>query len=261
MKKSYFTLFLFIILFSNFELKAQKKKKMSKFDTLVTISTQFGDMKILLYEKTPKHRQNFLKLAKEGFYNNLLFHRVIKNFMIQGGDPDSKNAPAGAQLGAGRSAPKYRVDAEFLPEFFHKKGVIAAARDDNEQKASSSTQFYIVQGKKLNDIEIESSKKRSGAVYTDEQVKIYKEIGGTPFLDQNYTVYGEVVQGIETIDKIAQVAKDGNDRPEKDVQMQVSIKRMSKKKITKEFGFQYEENTTKTDDKKKKKEIIEKPKE
>ncbi len=241
MKNTNFIVFFLIISFTNLELIAQKKKKMSKFDTLVTISTQFGDMKVLLYEKTPKHRQNFLKLAKEEFYNNLLFHRVIKNFMIQGGDPDSKNAPAGKMLGAGTSAPKYKVDAEFFPDLFHKKGVIAAARDGNAEKASSSTQFYIVQGKKLNDAEIEGSKIRSGAIYTEEQIKIYKEIGGTPFLDQNYTVYGEVVQGIEIIDKIAEVATDGSDRPDKDVQMQVSIKKMSKKKITKEFGYKYEE--------------------
>ncbi|TAG88645.1 MAG: peptidylprolyl isomerase, partial [Bacteroidetes bacterium] len=183
--------------------------------------------------------------AKEGLYNNLLFHRVIKGFMIQGGDPDSKNAPAGAMLGAGTSAPKYKVDAEFFPDLFHKKGVIAAARDGNPEKASSSTQFYIVQGKKMNDNEIEATKKRSGATYTEEQIKTYKEVGGTPFLDQSYTVYGEVVQGIEVIDKIAAVATDRNDRPEKDVQMQVTIKRMSKKKITKEFGYKYPEEEQK----------------
>jgi peptidyl-prolyl cis-trans isomerase B (cyclophilin B) len=244
MKNTYFiSIFLCLFVINN-NIFAQKKKKISKYDTLVTISTQFGEMKIILYEKTPKHRQNFLKLAKEGFYNNLLFHRVIKNFMIQGGDSDSRNAVAGVPLGMGNSNPKYKIDAEFFPDLFHKKGALAAARDGNPAKASSSCQFYIVQGKKYTKEELERTKGRSNATYTPEQEKIYETLGGTPFLDQNYTVYGEVIQGIEVIDKIADVPTNPSlgDRPEKDVQMQVSIKKMSKKKITKLFGYQYPQN-------------------
>lgn len=219
-------------------LQAQKKPKKSKKDYLITVSTILGDMQLILYEKTPKHRENFLKLVQEGFYNDLLFHRVIDGFMIQGGDPDSKNAKPGQRLGSGGL--DYRVDAEFDPAFIHKKGALAAARDNNPKKASSSCQFYIVQGKKATDQELASFEKRNNITYSDEQKKIYNEIGGTPFLDQNYTVYGEVIKGLEVIDKIAIVKKDRTDRPTSDVKMTITAQKMSKKKITKLYGYQYQ---------------------
>ena len=213
--------------------KKEKKAKISKSDFIVVLSTQFGDVKLLLYEETPKHRENFLKLVKEGFYNNLLFHRVIKEFMIQGGDPESKNAVPDKRLGSGGLP--YKIDAEFNPKFIHKKGALAAARDNNPQKASSSCQFYIVQGKKISDAELANKK------YTDKQKEIYKSIGGTPFLDNNYTVFGEVLSGLEIIDKIAQQETDpSTNRPRKDVQMSMKIEKLSKKKITKLYGYLYE---------------------
>lgn len=193
-------------------------------ETLVKISTSFGDMVVKLYNETPKHRDNFIKLTKEGFYNDLLFHRVIQDFMIQGGDPDSRNAPAGKQLGSG--GPGYTIPAEFRPNFYHKKGALSAARQGdqvNPTKASSGSQFYIVQGKPATDSELQMIAQQLGIAYTPEQINTYKTIGGTPFLDQNYTVFGEVISGLEVIDKIAAVQKGPADRPVKDIKMQVTI--------------------------------------
>jgi len=181
------------------------------------IHTEYGDMKGVLYNETPLHRDNFVKLAKSGFFNGLLFHRVIQGFMIQGGDPDSKNAKPGQQLGAG--TPGYTVPAEFNPAFIHKKGALSAARQAdqvNPKKASSGSQFYIVQGKKQNAATL-------GANYTEEQKKIYSTVGGTPFLDGNYTVFGEITEGLDVIDKIAAVQKDQSDRPLKDIKMTIKI--------------------------------------
>ena len=197
-----------------------------------------GDMQLILYEATPKHRENFLKLANEKFYDGLLFHRVIKNFMIQGGDPKSKDAKPGQRLGSGGL--DYRVDAEFDTTIIHKKGALAAARDGNPKKASSSCQFYIVEGKKATDQELEAIERRNNITYTEEQKKIYKEIGGTPFLDQNYTVYGELIDGMDVLEKIAGVKKDAADRPKEDVKMTITVKKMSKKKISKLYGYQYQ---------------------
>lgn len=188
-------------------------KKVVKFE----ISTDYGVMKGILYNETPQHRDNFVKLAKQGFYNGTLFHRVIQGFMIQGGDPDSKNAKPGQPLGMG--GPGYNVPAEFNKSFIHKKGALAAARTGdamNPQKASSGSQFYIVQGKPVPAAQL-------GAGYTPEQKKIYETIGGTPFLDNNYTVYGEITEGLDVIDKIAAVQKGEGDRPTKDVKMTVKI--------------------------------------
>ena len=198
-------------------------------DTLVTdkdrskdvlMVTSMGDIRIRLSDSTPLHRDNFLKLVKKKFYDSLLFHRVIENFMIQGGDPDSKNAEPGMPLGNGGLG--YRVPAEFRKTLFHKKGVIAAARDNNPEKASSSTQFYITQGKVFTNESLDSlSRARlNGRVFTDEERRVYTTIGGVPHLDQNYTVFGEVISGIEVIDRIAAVetstGKD-KDRPIDDV--------------------------------------------
>ena len=182
----------------------------------VKIVTDSGTMIVKLYDSTPLHRDNFVKLVKQGFYDSLLFHRVIPGFMIQGGDPQSKNAPAGTMLGNGGSDMQ-RIPAEFRTSLIHKRGALAAARDGNPEKASSACQFYIVQGKKLTDPELE------GRNYTEEQKNIYKTEGGTPFLDQNYTVFGEVESGMEVIDKIASVKKDQADRPIGDVHMHMEM--------------------------------------
>lgn len=188
--------------------------------TMVIISTSYGDMKVKLYDETPQHRDNFIKLAKEGFFDGLLFHRVIQQFMIQGGDPNSKNAQPGQQLGAG--GPGYTVPAEFNPNFIHKKGALSAARQGdqvNPKKASSGSQFYIVQGRQASAQDLS----RSGIRYTPEQIAIYTEVGGTPFLDQQYTVFGEVVEGLDVIDKIAAVRTAPGDRPIEDVKFSVKV--------------------------------------
>src|SRR6185436_13713259 len=160
---------------------------------------------IRLSDSTPLHRDNFLKLVKTGYYDSVLFHRVIKNFMIQGGDPESKHAPSGVGLGNG--GPSYRVPAEFRQTLFHKKGVIAAARNDNPQKASSGSQFYIVQGKIFTDAGLDSLETiRLKTKIPEERRAVYKTIGGTPHLDVlGYTVFGEVIKGLDVVDKIAAV--------------------------------------------------------
>ena len=199
---------------------SQKTKKQTK----VSISTSYGDMTLVLYNETPKHRDNFIKLVKDGFYDGTLFHRVIQGFMIQGGDPDSKTAKKGQMLGNG--GPGYTVPAEFNKKFYHKRGALSAARMGdgiNPQKASSGSQFYIVQGKKYDRKNLEGMGKRSGAAYTDEQIKVYETEGGTPQLDMNYTVFGEVIEGFDVIDKIAAVAKGRSDRPKEDVKMTMKI--------------------------------------
>ena len=208
-------------------LSAQKdstiKKKDRKRDVLM--QTTMGDMVIRLSDSTPLHRDNFLKLVKVGYYDSILFHRVIKNFMIQGGDPNSKRAAAGKPLGNG--GPGYTVPAEFRKTLFHKKGVLAAARmgdNVNPTKASSGSQFYIAQGKVFTDAGLDSVETFSlnGRKIPAEQREVYKTIGGTPHLDQGYTVYGEVVKGLDVIDKIAAVqtskAQD-RDRPLQDVRI------------------------------------------
>ncbi|WP_240743176.1 peptidylprolyl isomerase [Ilyomonas limi] len=196
---------------------------------LAEISTNYGNMVVKLYDSTPLHRNNFIKLVKEGFYDSLLFHRVIDSFMIQGGDPESKNAPDSVQLGAGE-APGSRIPAEFNSNYFHKKGALAAARDDNPEKASSNCQFYIVQGKQYNDtslnmMECQIRNENPGFSFTEEQRKVYNTVGGTPFLDQNYTVFGEVIKGLEVIDKIAALPRDTNDRPLQNVRMSIRMLR------------------------------------
>ncbi len=246
-----------------------------KTNTMIQISTSYGNITVKLYDETPLHRDNFIKLVKQGFYNDLLFHRVIKDFMIQGGDPQSKNAPAGKQLGAGDVG--YTIPAEFAyPKYYHKKGALAAARQGdqvNPKKASSGCQFYIVEGKTYNDKEIEQLENRmlntakqtrfyqlanehsdeiknlrikkdsvgieklqnqlisqlesefaNKSYKMPEQMKNdYKTIGGTPFLDNEYTVFGEIVEGMEVIDKIAAVEKNASDRPKQDIKMTVKI--------------------------------------
>jgi len=206
----------------------------------VKIKTSKGECIIMLYNQTPKHRDNFLKLSREGFYNGTLFHRVIKEFMIQGGDPDSKTAKPGQTLGEGDL--KYRIEAEFRDSLFHKKGVLAAARDNNPQKESSASQFYIVQGKKWTDTTLDDvqMKRMNGRIIPESQRKVYKELGGSPHLDQNYTVFGEVVSGIEMVDAIAGVKTGNSDRPVEDVSMMVSVlKKGEARKIEKKLNLKH----------------------
>ena len=214
---------------------AQKK---SKKDYLVTITTEFGVMHAILHDQTPKHKANLIALADTGFYNGTLFHRTIENFMIQGGDPQSKKARAGQALGDGDVG--YQVPAEFDEKLFHKKGALAAARDNNPAKASSGCQFYIVQGKKFTDDELAVQEKRAARKLTDAQKQVYKTLGGTPHLDGNYTVFGEVIKGLEVLDTIARQPRDNRDRPQKDIPMHVKVEKMSKKKIAKLYGYAFE---------------------
>ena len=212
-RTSLFVLVLTILL--NVTAMAQKKstEKVIKF----VIHTEFGDMKGFLYNETPKHRDNFVKITKEGKLTGTLFHRIISGFMIQGGDPDSKTAKPGQQLGAGDAG--YTVPAEFNPALIHKKGALAAARQGdnvNPKKASSGCQFYIVEGQKHPASSLP-------AKYTAEQKKIYETIGGTPQLDGGYTVYGEITEGLDVIDKIANVDRDQSDRPRKDIKMTIKL--------------------------------------
>jgi cyclophilin family peptidyl-prolyl cis-trans isomerase len=202
----------------NFEASSQTKTSQNvvKF----VIHTDYGDMKGFLYNETPQHRDNFKKNVEQGYYDGLLFHRVISGFMIQGGDPDSRTAKAGQRLGSG--GPGYTVPAEINPALIHKKGALSAARTGdqvNPQKASSGSQFYIVQGKKQTASQLSQGPMK----YTDAQKQTYETIGGTPFLDGGYTVFGEISEGLEVIDKIAAVQKDASDRPVQDVKMTIKI--------------------------------------
>lgn len=240
-------------------------------DIIVDIATSMGDIKVRLYGDTPKHRDNFVKLANEGFYDGVLFHRVINEFMVQTGDPDSKNAAKGAQLGSG--GPEYTIDAEFVyPKHFHKYGALAAARlgdDINPEQKSSGSQFYIVTGKAYNQSQLKQMEQQLGmmqkqrifdnlasmnrdkimelrrnrdsvalqnlqqellaiteteaaknpAKLTDEQIKAYSTVGGTPHLDGTYTVFGEVISGMDVVEKIQKAETDRNDRPVDDIKI------------------------------------------
>ena len=239
-------------------------------ETEILFKTTMGDIRIKLYNETPEHRFNFVRLVSEGYYDSVLFHRVIRDFMIQSGDPDSKNAAKGEHLGTG--GPGYTVPAEFVyPQRFHKRGALSAARQAdqvNPDRRSSGSQFYIVTGKKYGEDELKGMEqqmrmqekqsifnklcmdnrdlilklqqdnddeglmdlqnklvqqrdsiisKQGKFKFTDEQIKAYKTDGGTPFLDNQYTVFGEVIQGMDVVDKIQRVRTDSNDRPLEDV--------------------------------------------
>lgn len=243
----------------------------TKNDVIVELKTTLGDIKILLYGDTPRHLDNFVHLVDSGFYDGVLFHRVINDFMIQTGDPDSKNAPAGKMLGMGD--PGYNIDAEFVyPKYFHKRGALAAAREGdavNPTKQSSGSQFYIVTGTVFNDSQLDqmnarkvqqqrqevfnklalenrdtimalrkernqvalqelqdklinetdSIVKAAPDTLTAEQRQVYSTVGGTPHLDGSYTVFGEVISGMDVVDKIQKVETDRNDRPVEDVKI------------------------------------------
>jgi peptidylprolyl isomerase/peptidyl-prolyl cis-trans isomerase B (cyclophilin B) len=188
--------------------------------TKVKIETTKGTITVMLYDETPVHRDNFVKLAESGFYQGLLFHRIISSFMIQGGDPESKDAPAEKMLGNG--GPGYDLPAEIVPKYFHKKGALAAARtgdQTNPQRRSSGSQFYIVQGKTYTDMQLDGMEKQLFTKFTEEQRDAYATVGGVPHLDAQYTVFGEVVEGLDIVDKIAAVEKGANDRPVADVKI------------------------------------------
>lgn len=264
-------IFAFACLFVNMSCGISEKKGESK----VQIETEFGTIKIKLYDETPLHRDNFMKLINEGFYTDLLFHRVIQGFMIQGGDPDSKNAVSGKRLGEGDLG--YTIAAEINPKFFHRKGVLAAARQGdqkNPEKRSSASQFYILQGKvfrsgeldslqikmeesrKLNMLQlkikaIEPELNKLGAegkqdemmsrfnaikeevsaeaaklppiIFSEEQRKAYTTVGGYPSLDNSYTIFGEVTEGLDVVDKIAAQATDQFNRPQKDIKFRITL--------------------------------------
>ncbi|MEM9857760.1 MAG: peptidylprolyl isomerase [Bacteroidota bacterium] len=262
-------------------------------DYIVTIKTEYGDMKAILYDETPKHKENFIKLAEDGFYDSLLFHRVMKDFMIQGGDPNSKNTEPGTPLGNG--GPGYNVAAEFNKDLFHMKGALSAARQPdqvNPDKESSGSQFYIVQGKtwtkdelttdqnKLNQAvqqcmqrgDQDSVRQMLMNIYQNEgpqaygskinemkdyfanimqvnldktvapeRLKAYTTLGGSPHLDDEYTVFGRVIDGLEVIDKIAEQPTDRRDRPNENIVMRMEVEELPRKKITKLYGYEYPE--------------------
>ena len=211
------SLFIVTTIFAQQDVKLKKKDRRRDIEMVTTE----GTIVLRLYDSTPLHRDNFLRLVKSKYYDSVLFHRVIQNFMIQGGDPNSKRAEAGQALGNG--GPEYKVPAEFRPTLFHKKGVLAAARGDNPEKASSASQFYITQGKKFTDAGLDSVEtfRLKGRKLPAEHREVYKTLGGVPHLDQNYTVFGEVVKGLEVVDKIAATptTKTPPDRPVKDIRI------------------------------------------
>lgn len=218
---------------------AQNRKKK---DYLVTLTTDFGVMRLILHDETPKHKANFIRLVDSSYYDGLLFHRIIEKFMIQGGDPDSRTAVVGQALGDGDIG--YLVPAELIPTLFHKRGALGAARDDRPDKASSAVQFYIVQGRIWNDEDLQKQIDRGRArgsnhTFTDAQKQVYKTIGGTPHLDGNYTVFGQVIDGLAVIDSIAKQPRNPKDRPLKDIRMKMKGEWVKKKKITKKYGYSY----------------------
>lgn len=195
-------------------------QNMNNNDVKVLIKTTMGDMTAILYGGTPYHQENFIKLVNENYYDGLLFHRVINEFMIQGGDPNSKDAPAGKALGNG--GPGYTIPAEITPTYFHKKGALSAARTGdqaNPMRRSSGSQFYIVTGKVYTDADLDKMEQQMNMKFTPEQREAYTTVGGTPFLDAQYTVFGQVIKGVDVAVKISKVSKDGNDRPKEDVKI------------------------------------------
>ena len=227
MRKKYFNMkkivFIFLVIFMPFSFSVLAQQKAAN-PVFVKIFTSEGNIKVMLYDDTPEHKFNFLQLVNFNKYDGLLFHRVIKDFMIQGGDPESKDADSTKVLGSGGVG--YTLPAEIrFPEHFHRRGALAAARTNNPQKESSGCQFYIVTGKIITDKELDYFEQNINRAllpptplkYTEEQRKIYKTFGGTPHLDGNYTVFGEVVQGFDILEKIQNIPTGANDRPKKDV--------------------------------------------
>ena len=220
MKKITILAFFLLALTLGWSQNAVPQTKKADRSVKVEMTTSMGKMVFVLYNDTPLHRDNFLKLVKEHTYDSLLFHRVIKNFMIQAGDPNSRHAKTNQMLGDGTLG--YTVPAEFRPNHIHKKGALCAARQGdniNPRKESSASQFYVVQGQVWDDKTLNMMEQRFGKKFTAEQRKIYTTIGGTPHLDGDYTVFGELVEGMEVVDKIAAVETAVADRPVKDVRI------------------------------------------
>ena len=220
MKKITFAaIFLLMAAFITPQITGAQSKKADK-GVKVEMVTSEGRMVFVLFDDTPQHRDNFLKLVKEHTYDSLLFHRVIRNFMIQGGDPQSRHAKPGQMLGDGTLG--YQVPAEFRKEHFHRKGALCAARQGdnvNPRKESSASQFYIVQGQVWDANTLDMMEKRLGKTFSAAQRQAYTTVGGSPHLDGDYTVFGEVVSGMEIVDKIAAQQKDGRDRPLEDIKI------------------------------------------
>ncbi len=216
MKKVLFSLVALIIAASAF---AQKSK--------VKMETEYGNIIIMLYDNTPLNTANMLKQAKEHTYDSTLFHRVIPQFMIQGGDPESKHAAPGQPLGMGGL--KYTIPAEINETNYHKRGALGVARDGNPEKAGSASQFYIVTGKTFTDADLDMVSQRASRKFTPEQRETYKTKGGAPHLDGGYTVFGEVIEGMDVVDKISAEARNSADRPNKDVRI-IRVSAMKKKK-------------------------------
>ncbi len=202
-----------IILFCTVHTKAQTY--------IAKIKTTEGNISVMLYDSTPKHRDNFIKLCNEKFYDSLLFHRVIKGFVAQGGDPVSKSCADTFTLGDGDL--EYTIPAEFITSYYHKRGAFAQARDDRPDMASSACQFYIVQGKVSNDSIIEKAYKRNNYEQPANHEKVYRKTGGIPHLDMRYTVYGEVISGMNVVDKICATATNSKDRPLKNIRIKTII--------------------------------------
>ena len=223
MKSTFLILFTVLLSFTAF---AKKHK-----EVLIKMETTKGTIILKLYNETPLHRDNFIKMVKSHSYDSLLFHRVINHFMIQGGDPNSKYAKPNEMLGNGEMPNVGRIPAEFKTDLYiHKKGVLAAARDNNPEKASSNCQFYIVQGRKYTQAEITMLSQRNGIKYTQAQIDAYINQGGTPHLDGGYTVYGEVLEGLDVLDKIEEVKTAPSDRPLEDIRIiKCSIYKSKKK--------------------------------
>jgi len=224
MLKNYLIAPIVYIMVSFIFLSAPLKAQEAKSEHLIKFETSKGDMLIKLYNETPAHRDNMIKLIKEGFYKDQLFHRVIKDFMVQGGDPHSVGAEKGQRLGSGRAG--YTLPAEFHKDLIHKKGALAAARkgdSDNPDQASSASQFYLVQGRVLTPEEIDILTQRGVASFTEESAEIYMTLGGTPHLDGSYTVFGEVIEGLEILDAIAASPCDAYDRPIEDVIYSITL--------------------------------------
>lgn len=221
MKKLFYLAVLLLFISCSASRKAKSNEVSQK---KVMITTDYGTMVFKLYDKTPMYRDNFIKLVKEHFYDSLLFHRVIKDFMIQGGDPNSKHAKAGELLGEGSL--KYTIPAKFDTSLFHKKGALAAAREadaENPQKRGSSTQFYIVEGKTYTNNQMDRIEDKLHIKIPENHREIYRTIGGDPFLDMNYTVFGEMISGFEVLDKIAHLPTDENNRPLQNIRMKITL--------------------------------------
>lgn len=183
------------------------------------VETDFGNFTIELYDQTPIHKENFIKLANESFYDGTLFHRIIPGFMIQGGDPSSKGAPEGSRLGSG--GPGYQLEAEIGAP--HVYGAVAAARNNNPEKMSSGSQFYVIVGSKQSDGQLDGYERSTNIKYNDVQRKLYKEKGGYPSLDGQYTVFGEVIEGMDVVEKIINQSADRSNRPLEDISMKVKM--------------------------------------